>query len=537
MVASHHDHHPQPDSSLRRLLLRCHSRLRSHQSSNKYRLALICFALAAAVALGKLSHSSTFDTKRGGHHLRAHHQQNELLQALFELPLPTTDEELDELNEELKDLDPQYILQWAYHQLGTTTQHDDKTMHPLVQVTSFGPTGLVILHLLSQLHLLKDVPIVTMDTLHLFNESYDFYETIKSYYKSNEMELVITKPLRIDYPLEMNGEGEISGVIESRKEFEQTYGSTLWKTNPQKFTQLTKIDPMKKALDEFHAQMWITGRRRSSGGERSSMDVLEFEYSSEDAYADDDESDSPFDTSKGRWKLNPLAYWTYQQVWEYIRKHQLPYNGLYDKGYTSLGDQMTTDLPQSKTTRTGDSVDALERSGRFIGLGNQTECGLHSHLQKVKKQKQQALEAGEELLAPKLVCEKCIDLTVDNFEKEITATGDNHHEKLVEFYSPFCGGCKHFAPTLNKLANQLSINAPNIQVARFDITESDIPQINKEELFIVESTPTLYRVRYKPSFHVEKYNGSHDFESILRWLTIVDKGETGRKQKAGLRGT
>ena len=103
---------------------------------------------------------------------------------------------------------------------------------------------------------------------------------------------------------------------------------------------------------------------------------------------------------------------------------------------------------------------------------------------------------------------------------------------ICSVYSPFCGGCQEFAPTLNKLANHLSLNVPNMQVARFDITENEIPHINDEELFQVEVTPTLYRVRYTPSFHVEFYKGKHDFDSILRWLTVTS---TTDEEAAGKR--
>ena len=77
---------------------------------------------------------------------------NELLQALYDLPLPSSQEELNELNEEFASLDPLFILLWAHRMLITpqNSQHlrHDKTQqnHPLAQVTSFGPTGLVILH-------------------------------------------------------------------------------------------------------------------------------------------------------------------------------------------------------------------------------------------------------------------------------------------------------------------------------------------------------------------------------------------------------
>ena len=64
--------------------------------------------------------------------------------------------------------------------------------------------------------------------------------------------------------------------------------------------------------------MWISGRRRTQGGVRSHIPVLEFEYFSE---VDIDDTED-FDVSMGRWKLNPLVYWTYDQVWNYIKTNK-----------------------------------------------------------------------------------------------------------------------------------------------------------------------------------------------------------------------
>lgn len=88
----------------------------------------------------------------------------------------------------------------------------------------------------------------------------------------------------------------------------------------------------------------------------------------------------------------------------------------------------------------------------------------------------------------------------------------------MEFYSPYCGGCQEFAPTLNRIANHLSLRKPSTKVARFDITENEIPFVKGEELFRVEATPTLYRVRLAPSLDVELYEGGHDFDSIVHWV-------------------
>ncbi len=446
----------------------------------------------------------------------------ELLQALYDLPLPTTQQELMELNDELAGLEPKFILQWAHHTLlvaNNSNLHSQEKNgmepHPLVQATSFGPTGLVILDHLSRYNLLDTVPIVTMDTLHLFNSSYTFYETVQSHYNST-LHLTVTKPVHIAHPPELDGDSVFKGYLSSRAEFQDVYGPTLWKNDPLYYTKVTKIDPLQQKLEEWQTIMWITGRRRSQGGEREELDVLEF-----DSFPPDEEDhrrvrngeggddDNPFHSSKGRWKLNPLAYWSHDQVWNYIKDNKVPYNILYNLGFTSIGDEMTTTFPNK--SHVGDAI--YERSGRFVNL-NRTECGLHSHLQKIKALKKQRKDAGEEWTVPELKCEKCIELKEDTFLE--TVENSNDSLILLEFYSPFCGSCQEFAPVLNRLANH---QIPNLVVARFDITEQTIPQYNDQEVFLVESTPTLYLVGHSPSFHAELYSGKHEFGAISQWLS------------------
>ncbi len=467
-----------------------------------------------------------------------------------ELSLPIDYDELSQLNDEFATWEPSLILSWAHFQLYNThrkltTYPDDRRQeqnflrgsdskaatHPMTQVTSFGPTGLVILHMLSEKNFLRDVPVITMDTLHLFPESYQFYDTVKSHFhlqrNDENLELVITKPVGRDDKTS----------IASVEEFNRIYGKNYWKVQPAKYTEVTKTTPLKNVMNDYQIKMWITGRRRSQGGDRSFMDVLEFEPykitigdNGAGAIGADADDNDPFHPSKGRWKLNPLAYWNHQQVWSYIRQNKIPYNPLYDRGYTSLGDVMTTNLPQTPSLNgenvDGVDADALERSGRFVGL-NQTECGLHAHIDKINRQKQEALEQGDEWSVPTLVCQKCLDLTVETFEKMVTnpssfppsSIGDQRAEVLlIEFYSPYCGGCQQFAPTLDRLADHIWEEMPHIRVARFDITEHDIPMVDGKEIFEVEVTPTLYRVRYEPSFRVERYDGDHGYDRILEWV-------------------
>jgi len=282
--------------------------------------------------------------------------ENKQLDKLYAMPLPTTPQELSEVNGELAGLDPEFILKWAHHHLHDSPELGDS--HPLVQATSFGPTGLVILDHLALHNLLDTIPVVTMDTLHLFQESYTFYETVQSHYKS-PLHLTITKPLDM-----------IEEPLMSKAEFEDAYSANLWKDDPKLYTKVTKLEPMQQKLEEWDAVMWITGRRRSQGGERVKLDVLEFEPYPQGSDMSSAAKSSPFHSSKGRWKLNPLAYWSYDQVWSYIRNNDVPYNPLYDQGYTSIGDEMTTSKP--------DNADEGERSGRFAGFGESNkECGLH----------------------------------------------------------------------------------------------------------------------------------------------------------------
>eukprot|EP00986_Skeletonema_menzelii_P010794 scaffold5390_cov121-Skeletonema_menzelii.AAC.2 len=504
-----HTHRKSANSTLRRVMLIP----QSITSIQKIKCVLVVVMIIVVISL----HHNI-----GGQHQKYHHDASgnsaaeiELLQALYDLPLPTIRQELIELNDELAGLEPEFILQWAHHTLLAAGNHhlrgqetNGKNSHPLVQVTSFGPTGLVILDHLSKYNLLDTVPVITMDTLHLFKPSYEFFDKVQSHYNST-LHLTITKPVHIDHPPELGGDSVFKGFLSSKAEFHDVYSPTLWKTDPQYYTKVTKIDPLQMKLEEWQTTMWITGRRRSQGGERKELDVLEFESFPSDKRvgSGEDAGGNPFHSSKGRWKLNPLAYWSYDQVWNYIRHNEVPYNMLYDLGFTSIGDEMTTTLP--KKSHVG------ERSGRFVDL-NRTECGLHNHLQKLKALKMQSEEAGEEWAVPELKCEKCIDLNDDTFLETV----ENHNLPndsflLLEFYSPFCGSCQEFAPVLNRLANY---EIPNTVVARFDITEQSIPKYNNKDIFVVESTPTLYLVGHFPSFRAELYSGKHEFNAILQWL-------------------
>lgn len=218
------------------------------------------------------------------------------------------------LNRQLEALSLSEFLQWSLVTFG----------EKLVQVTSFGPTGIVILD-----HLMKinpQVAVTTIDTGFLFPETYALWEEIERRYKIN---ITVIHPQL------------------TPQEQERQLGPALWQLEPDVCCHERKVKPMAVAVEGRHA--WITGIRRDQSNSRAQ---------------------TPLVTWDGRYnlfKLSPLANWSRDDVWRYIRAHNLPYNALHDQGYASIGCLHCTRLPMN-------AVD--ERSGRWQGR-MKTECGLH----------------------------------------------------------------------------------------------------------------------------------------------------------------
>ena len=110
------------------------------------------------------------------------------------------------------------------------------------------------------------------------------------------------------------------------------------------------MEPLERALRELKVRAWITGRRRDQGGSRANVEVLEFDVD-------------------GRLKVNVLASWSWEDVWQYIHDNKVPYNPLYDQSYKSIGDYHSTRPVEA---------DGDERSGRFYHQEEKTECGIHN---------------------------------------------------------------------------------------------------------------------------------------------------------------
>jgi phosphoadenosine phosphosulfate reductase len=156
--------------------------------------------------------------------------------------------------------------------------------------------------------------VFTLDTHHLFPETYELWRRVEQRYGTT-IEAFEGSPVE----------------------------DKLWETNPDLYLAIAKIEPLNRALLDLDC--WITGIRRDQSPARANAPKL------------------AWDEQHELWKANPLADWSDQDCWAYIRERGLQYNALHDKGYASIGDTHST-LP-------GEG-----REGRWAG-SDRTECGLH----------------------------------------------------------------------------------------------------------------------------------------------------------------
>lgn len=175
------------------------------------------------------------------------------------------------------------------------------------------------------------VDLIFLDTLHHFPETLALVDNVKARYPS--IGLHIYKP-------------EGTDTVE---EFNSTYGEQLWEANDERYDWVAKVEPAERAYRELNVKAVLTGRRKSQGGKRGDLDIVEVD-------------------DAGLIKVNPLANWSFKDVKEYIDKHNVPYNELLDRGYKSVGDWHST-----QPVKEGED----ERAGRWKGQ-NKTECGIHN---------------------------------------------------------------------------------------------------------------------------------------------------------------
>ena len=231
------------------------------------------------------------------------------------IPLSTDSPDLIGLNAWLETRNAEQRVEWALA--------NGQQGHALS--SSFGAQSAVALHLLTRQQ--PDIPVILVDTGYLFPETYRFADELVERLRLN---LKVVRPLV------------------SRAWMEARHGR-LWEQGVvgiDQYNNLRKVEPMRRALDEFGVRTWFTGLRRSQAASRRNTPIVELR--------------------NGRYKVSPLADWTDRDVWVYLKKHGLPYHPLWDEGYVSIGDFHTTSRWEPGMR---------EEDTRFFGL--KRECGIH----------------------------------------------------------------------------------------------------------------------------------------------------------------
>jgi phosphoadenosine phosphosulfate reductase len=215
----------------------------------------------------------------------------------------------------LSDATAEERIHWAVEQFGGS----------LVMSTSFGVQSAVMLHLATRI--VPDIPVVFVDTGYLFPETYRFADLLVS---------------RLRINLKVYRAPESPAWIEARH-------GKLWEKGEagiDAYNQITKVEPMQRALSELGARGWLAGLRRSQASTRDRLPVVSLQ--------------------EGRAKVLPIVTWSDRDVYRYLTANDLPYHPLWEKGYVSIGDVQTT-RPLT--------ADITAEETRFFGI--KRECGIH----------------------------------------------------------------------------------------------------------------------------------------------------------------
>ncbi len=236
--------------------------------------------------------------------------------------IPTIDI-VDALATEYADKSPSDILKLALSQQGE------------VAISFSGAEDVVLIDMASNLGL--PFRVFSLDTGRLHPETYQFLETVRKYYN---IEIEICFP-------ETEG---VQQLVQEKGLF------SFFEDGHQECCGIRKVQPLRKKLATLDG--WITGQRKDqSPGTRQDIPVIQ--------------ADLGFSgPAKQLIKYNPLANWSSNDVWNYIRMMEIPYNRLHEKGFISIGCEPCTRpvLPNQH-----------EREGRWWWEeATHKECGLHA---------------------------------------------------------------------------------------------------------------------------------------------------------------
>jgi phosphoadenylyl-sulfate reductase (thioredoxin) len=223
-------------------------------------------------------------------------------------------EQLKPLAAELEHRSAEEILRWAADQFAPR----------LTFATGFGIEGCAIVDMVA--HASLPVDLFTLDTGLLFPETYEVWRRLEEKYG------VTIRAVRPQQTVD---------------EQAAVHGPELWTREPDRCCEMRKTEPLRGTLSAFDA--WLSAIRRDQTPDRADVPVV------------------GWDGRFGLVKISPLVRWTFDDVRDYVKKHDVPYNVLHDRGYPSIGCRPCT---------TPVALGEDPRAGRWRGR-EKTECGLH----------------------------------------------------------------------------------------------------------------------------------------------------------------
>jgi phosphoadenosine phosphosulfate reductase len=207
----------------------------------------------------------------------------------------------------------------------------ETTHSPIAFACSFGAEDMVLLDVIAN-HARK-IQVFTLDTGRLPEETHALLETVRDKYPI-VIRTYFPDAAAVEAWVEQNGPNAFYKSVSQR----------------QQCCHIRKVEPLRRAL--AGKKSWITGLRREQSTARQTLEL------------------EAWDDANGLIKINPLLEWTNDEVWDYIRTHNVPYNALHDSGYPSIGC-----APCTRAVQPGEDI----RAGRWWWEETSKECGLHKH--------------------------------------------------------------------------------------------------------------------------------------------------------------
>ena len=206
----------------------------------------------------------------------------------------------------------------------------EKNYSPSVLASSFGAEDMVVLDLIARDGLA--IGIFTLDTGRLPAETHALVAQVRKRY-GLDIGVFAPWPDSVDAFVQEHGADGFYDGLEQR----------------HACCNVRKVEPLRRALAGKRG--WITGLRREQAQSRTAL------------------AETLLDPVHGLWKFSPLADWSEEDVWIYLRSNDVPYNALHDRGYPSIGCE-----PCTRAIQPGEDV----RAGRWWWENPESkECGLH----------------------------------------------------------------------------------------------------------------------------------------------------------------